>query len=288
LGYFVVVLDDFSSGKMDNLGSSVGRDSFEMIKGDVRDRKAVGLAMEGIDAVIHLAALIDVRRSVDDPAGTNDVNVNGTLCVLNEASSRCAKRLLFASSAAVYGDGSPSPVKESCLLEPLSPYAASKISAESYCKAFHRSRGLQTVVLRYFNVYGPGQERNPYSGVITRFVSNALAGKPLSVSGDGEQTRDFVNIDDMVDATVLALESERASGNVLNVCTGRPVSINELAQLVKEVTEKELEIVHGEPRAGDVRHSYGDPSKAREVVGFEAKIGLKEGLKRFVDSFHTA
>jgi UDP-glucose 4-epimerase len=274
--YSLIVLDNFRSGSIESISRYL-RD-LKLIKGDIRNRNVVKTAIKDADAVVHLAALIDVEESVRNPSETNDVNVNGTLVLLEEASKGRSRKFLFASSTAVYGDNSSLPLKEDYPLKPVSPYAASKASGEHYCRVFNKCYGLPTVILRFFNVYGPGQKCGFYSGVITRFLNNASNDKPLIVFGDGEQTRDFIYIDDVVDAIALALESESSSGQVLNVCTGRPTSINRLATIVLEVTGKKLEVTHENPRIGDVRSNYGDPQKAKELMGFRANVLLKQGL----------
>lgn len=287
-GCGVVVLDNLRSGRMENVSQHLGSDGFKLVEGDVRDKRVVVDAMDGVDAVVHLAALIGVEESVNDPVETHDVNVTGTLNVLEQAMRKDVKRFVYASSTAVYGEGNPLPLHEDCPSKPVSPYAASKASAECYCKAFHRSYGLETVVLRYFNVYGPRQEHNPYSGVITRFLSNALSGKPLVVFGDGEQTRDFIYIDDVVEATMLALEGGNSVGETLNICTGKPTAINELVRIVEEVTGRGIQVMYDAPRKGDVTNNYGDPKKAEEILTFKAKISLKEGLERSMNSIARA
>lgn len=279
-GYKVVVLDNFRSGKMENVGQHLKGDDFKLVVGDVRDRRVVRDAIDGVDAVVHLAALIDVEKSVNDPVETHDVNVTGTLNVLKEAVREDVKRFVYASSTAVYGEGNPLPLSEDCPPRPISPYAASKASAECYCRAFYRSYGLGTIILRYFNLYGPRQGHNPYSGVIARFLDNALSGKPLVVYGDGEQTRDFMYVDDVVKATMLALESNDSVVETFNVCTGKPTTVNELAQIVEEITGRNLHIVYGKTRKGDIKNNYGDPAKAEGILGFKAKISLIKGLKR--------
>jgi UDP-glucose 4-epimerase len=284
-GYSVVVLDNFHSGEMESFRKILGRESFEVIEGDIRDRKAVREAMDGVDAVVHLAALIDVEESVNNPLETHDVNVNGTLNVLNEAVRSGVRKLLFASSTAVYGEGNPLPLREEHSLNPISPYAASKVSAEYYCKAFNNCYGLSTVVLRFFNVYGLGQKHSSYSGVISKFLQNALNGEPLILYGDGEQARDFIYVDDVVEATVLALENGDSKGETFNVCTGKPTAVNELVQIVKEVVKRDLKVIYDKPRKGDIKNNYGDPSKTEEILGFKAKISLREGLERLRNSY---
>jgi UDP-glucose 4-epimerase len=264
----------------------LGRSNFELVKGDVRDRGVVRDAMDSVDAVMHLAALIDVERSVNDPLETHDVNVNGTLNLLCEAVRQDVRRFLFASSAAVYGEGDSSPLREDSPLRPLSPYAASKATAELYSGAFYRSYGLGTVILRYFNVYGSRQGHNPYAGVILKFLSNALSGKPLVVFGDGEQSRDFISVDDVVEATLLALESGDSAGDIFNICTGKPTTINQLAQIIKEANGRDLKTVHKGSRKGDVRKNYGDPNKAKKILGFKAEINLRKRLEFSMSGLH--
>jgi UDP-glucose 4-epimerase len=236
--------------------------------------------MKGADGVVHLAALIDVEASVRDPFETHDVNVNGTLNVLREAVKAGVKRFVFASSTAVYGDANPLPLREDYPLCPISPYAASKAAAEGYCRAFNSCYGLGIVILRYFNVYGPGQRNSAYSGVVTRFLEKAFRGEPLIVYGDGGQTRDFIYVDDVVKATILALEGVGVEGETFNVCTGKPTSVNELVEVVRVIVGRDLRVVYDKPRKGDIRSNYGDPSKAEKTLGFKAKTSLKEGLEK--------
>jgi len=280
----VVVLDDFRSGTMHNLEPYLGRDDFRLVEGDVRDRTAVRRAMENVGAVVHLAALVDVESSVNDPLQTHDINVNGTLNLLTEAVKQDVGRFVFASSAAVYGDGGLSPLIEDYPVKPISPYAGSKIAAEFYCEVFHKSYGLRTVVLRYFNVYGPGQGANPYAGVIAKFLENASSGKPLFIFGDGQQSRDFVYVDDVVEATMLALQKNGVVGEIFNVCTGRSVTVNELTEVVKEIMGEDLDVIYREQRTGDIKYSLGDPTKANKVLGLKAKVGLRRGIELTTES----
>ncbi len=234
--------------------------------------------LKSADAVFHLAALVDISTSVTNPALTNDVNVAGTLRVLQESTKTKIQRLIFASSTAVYGNSATLPIKEDASPHPISPYAASKSAAENYLTAFHECYGLETVVLRFFNVYGPKNENSPYSGVITKFLRKSANNEALTVDGDGKQTRDFIHVDEVTQALILALEAEKAAGETFNVCTGIPTSINQLAETISNITGKQLRIKHGPPREGDIRHSYGEPMKASKVLGFTSKIRLKDGL----------
>ncbi|MCW4045319.1 MAG: SDR family NAD(P)-dependent oxidoreductase [Candidatus Bathyarchaeota archaeon] len=283
-GYSIAILDNFHSGKLENLRASSSKNALELIKGDIRDRNILRNALADVDALVHLAALIDVEMSVNNAFETHDVNVTGTLNLLEE-SVRCGvKKCVLASSAAVYGDANLLPINEECSLSPVSPYAASKVSAEYYCKVFRRCYGLGMVILRYFNVYGPRQKGGTYSGVITRFLENALKGIPLTVYGDGNQTRDFIYVGDVAKATVSALESAHSDAETFNVCTGLPTSINEIAQIVKDVVGTNSKLTYSKPRSGDINASYGDPLKAEKAFGFRARIGLREGIRLLRDS----
>jgi len=281
-GWSVVVLDDFSSGKMDSLGGFVGSDGLRIVKGDVRDRKVVDEVLEGVDGVVHLAGFVDPAESVRRPLFTNDVNVNGTLNVLDACVQKGVGRFVFASSAGVYGDGNPLPLREEYDLRPVSPYAASKVSCEYYCRTFCDCYGLSSVILRFFNVYGPGQGANAYAGVITRFVRSGLRGEALTVYGDGSQTRDFINVGDVVTAMVLALEHKSSETDIFNVCTGVSLSINSLADIISQVLGKKLQVSYTAFRKGEIIHNYGDPRKAERLLGFKARVKLEEGLEHFV------
>ncbi|MEM3641351.1 MAG: NAD-dependent epimerase/dehydratase family protein [Candidatus Bathyarchaeia archaeon] len=287
-GYSVVVLDNFYSGSIKNLKGLCGVGSLKVVKGDVRNKRGVRKVLRGCDAVVHLAALIDVEASVKNPYETHDVNVNGALNVLSEAVRTGVKRFVFASSTAVYGDANPLPLREDYPPRPISPYAASKAAAEAYCVAFNRCYGIETVILRYFNVYGPGQRNSAYSGVITKFLENAVNGKPLTIYGDGKQTRDFIYVEDVVNATVLALEKDGLSGEIFNICTGKPTSVNDLAKILGVIVGKDLEVVYDKPRKGDIENNFGYPFKAEKKLGFKAVTVLKHGLKSTIEAYHNS
>jgi nucleoside-diphosphate-sugar epimerase len=283
-GYAVVALDNLCSGNMENLRGVLDSPDFTFILGDIRDSEVLKKAFRGVSGVVDLAALIDVVASVTDPTSTNDVNVAGTLNVLQEAANCKVDRFVFASSTAVYGDAKALPITEETMLDPLSPYAASKAAGEAYCRAFMHSYGLSTVILRFFNVYGPRNEKSPYSGVITKFLRQAIKGATLNIFGDGEQTRDFIHVSDIVEALILALETDNASGDTFNVCTGVPTSINKLVASLKFVTGLNLRVVNSSARLGEIRFSYGDPSKAKNSLQFKAKVSLQDGLKLLLKS----
>jgi nucleoside-diphosphate-sugar epimerase len=279
----VVVLDNLSSGKMENLQGIKNNHNFKFIHGDVREAKTVKHALLGVATVVHLAALIDVSASVADPILTHEINVTGTLNLLIEAARQNVDKFVFASSTAVYGDAKNLPVREETPCQPISPYAASKAAAEAYCSAYAGCCGLDTVRLRFFNVYGPKNENSIYSGVITKFISKAQQNETLTIEGDGEQTRDFIHVSDVVHALAQALEGKGTRGDVFNVCTGRPISINDLVNTLSDVTGRNLKTAYVQPRTGDIRASYGDPSKAALKLGFKARISLAEGLKHLIE-----
>jgi UDP-glucose 4-epimerase len=281
--YAVTVLDNLYSGKRENLRPISMNSNFRFEQGDIRNKNTVHKALRDIDIIIHLAALIDVSGSVADPFETHDVNVNGTLNILQEAVKNKVKKIIFASSTAVYGETRKLPIKEDTLLNPISPYAASKVAAESYCKAFAGSYGLDAITLRFFNVYGPRNENNPYSGVITKFLQKAHNNETLPVEGDGKQTRDFIHVNDVARAIVSALDTKKSKGEVFNVCTGKPTSINEIVDALRTVTGKDLKVTHGPPRIGDIRDSYGNPAKSTRKLGFRATVGLLDGLKTLIE-----
>ena len=279
----VVIFDNLSSGKIANLREISKKTGFEFIEGDIRDENKLESAFMGVDAVIHLAALIDISASITDPALTNEVNVTGTLNVLREAAKSKVRRFVFASSTAVYGDSKTLPINEKVIVDPISPYAASKLAGEAYCRAFMGSYGLSTVVLRFFNVYGPRSENSPYCGVITKFLKQANKGEAINIYGDGKQTRDFIHVKDIVEALILSLEAQEVDGETFNICTGIPTSINDLASSVQVATQKDLPITYSPARQGEIRFSYGNPIKAAEKLHFTAKVSLLEGLSSLVN-----
>jgi nucleoside-diphosphate-sugar epimerase len=284
-GYAVTVLDNLSTGKLENLNGVLDHPKFMFHRGDIRDKTFPNEVFDRVDSIVHLAALIDISASVADPCQNHEVNVNGTFNMLHAAVKHNVKKFVFASSTAVYGDAKTLPVQENNALRPLSPYAASKIAGEAYCSAFANCFGLESVALRFFNIYGLRSENSPYSGVITKFLQKIIKNEPLTIDGDGEQTRDFIHVNDIVDAVILALEQKGMKGEVFNVCTGIPTSINQLAAALKTVTGKSPNIKHGPARLGDIRSSYGDPAKAAENLGFKANVNLTKGLQILFEEF---
>ena len=285
-GYDVRVFDNFSTGKRANLEEVADR--IDLIEGDIRDVHTVERAVGGVDLVFHQAALPSVPRSVKDPIASNEVNVSGTLNVLVASRDAGVKRVVYASSSSVYGANPELPKHESMSADPVSPYAVSKLTAESYCRVFHRIYGLETVSLRYFNVFGPRQDPNsPYSGVIPKFVSWLNQGEPPRIEGDGEQTRDFTYVENVVRANLLASRACEVAGEVFNIACNARVSINELAGKLARLVcpEAAIEPIHVNPRPGDVRHSLASIEKAKRLLDYEPLAGFDEGLERTVEWF---
>jgi UDP-glucose 4-epimerase len=284
-GYAVTVLDDLSNGKLDNLKNHLEYPAFRFIQGDIRDAGAVKKTIADADAVVHEAAMISVPLSIKNPAITHSVNVDGTLNLLKASSSLGVKRFVYASSCAIYGEQTKFPISEDAPPNPLSPYASSKLAAEKKCLAFHDEEGLETVCLRYFNVYGPRQVSGEYAGVMVKFLERLRKNRPPIVYGDGKQTRDFVHVQDVVGATLLALERDNIAGEVINIGTGRGTSINELCRIfLKAANKTRIKPVHEAPHAGDIGHSRADISKAKKLLGFEPKVSLEKGVKMLWES----
>ena len=280
-GERVRVLDDLSTGKRENLSTILG--DVELLVGDVADPRAVDRAMDGCEIAVHLAAVASVQPSLANPLHTNRVNVGGTLNVLDAARRASVDRVVFASSCAFYGHHAAFPLGEDLPPQPLSPYAAAKAAGEMYCAAFHASYGLPTVSLRFFNIYGPRQDpTNPYSGVISIFTSRLHQGKAPVIYGDGEQTRDFVYVEDLVRALLLACEREAAVGEVFNVASGTQTSILQLVAILNQVLGTDLSPRFEPARPGEVRYSEGNARRARNVLGWEATIPIHEGLSRMI------
>ncbi|WP_306059045.1 NAD-dependent epimerase/dehydratase family protein [Natronococcus wangiae] len=271
----VRVLDDFSTGERAYLPEDV-----TVIEGDVRDPIALQRAARGVDVIFHHAAVVSVSQSVDAPRQSNRTNVDASLLVLEQARQEDA-RVVAASSAAVYGHPVELPVSETAPTEPTSPYGVQKLALDQYTRLYAELYDLPTVALRYFNVYGPRQ-RGPYSGVISTFLEQARAGEPITIDGDGEQTRDFVHVSDVVRANLRAATTGE-TGEAYNVGTGERISIGELAETIRDATDSSSPIVHREPRPGDIRHSGADISKADRALGFEARVGLESGIRSLVD-----
>jgi UDP-glucose 4-epimerase len=280
-GAQVCVLDNFSTGRRDNLAHVLNQ--IELIEGDIRDVAAVRQAMTGVDYVLHEAALPSVQRSVQDPLLSNEVNVTGTLNILQAAREACVKRVVLASSSSVYGDSPTLPKHEAMPTAPRSPYAVSKLAAERYAMAFNTVYGLPTVALRYFNVFGPRQDpASQYSAVIPKFITAMLKGEPPVIYGDGTQSRDFTFVANVVSANLLACEREEANGQALNVACGERYSLLDLHADLQRILQVEIAPVFAEARKGDVKHSLATIEAAQEKLGYEALIKWEAGLRQTV------
>ncbi len=281
-GLDVVVFDDLSSGRETNLALG-SRPNLEFARGDIRDTERVEAALRGVDSVVHLAAMVSVQESMRNPSLTYDVNTNGTRSLLTGSVKAGVKKFVLASTSAVYGDAKRFPIREGSLKRPLSPYADSKVQAEKVCKSFAGRIPGGVTILRFFNVYGPGQEKSAYANVITNFIGRLSAGKKLVIYGDGGQTRDFVHVYDVANAISLALE--RAGSDVFNVGSGRETSVNGLAAVLSNILGRNAPgVVHAESREGEVRRSLADISRAKKVLGFSPRISLEEGLREMLKS----
>jgi nucleoside-diphosphate-sugar epimerase len=297
-GEKVRILDNFSTGKRENIAQikrilhqenkSKTFEKLETVEGDVRSYHIVREAVAGVDFILHQAALPSVPRSVKDPITTNEVNVVGTLNILNAANESKVKRIIYASSSSVYGDLETLPKTEDMLPKPLSPYAVSKLAGEKYCQVFARLYGLETVVLRYFNVFGPRQDpSSQYSAVIPKFITLMKEGQSPTIYGDGQQSRDFTYVTNIVEANLLACKQglEELSGEVFNIAYGKRISINELVASIQKLVKIKIEALYAEPRPGDVKHSLANIGKARQYLGYEPKIDFYQGLSKIISDF---
>ena len=287
-GFAVRVLDDLSSGCLLNIQGHVDAGKVDFVRGDIKDKKVVAECVRGVDFVVHLAAIVSVPFSALNPDLTFQTNVNGTLNVLTESAKAKVSRVVFASTCAVYGDPEYLPVDEKHPVKPISPYAESKLAAERFVIGFCERGVLDCTALRFFNVYGPRQCLNHYSGVITRFIDFARRGQDLPIYGDGSATRDFVLVEDVVDAIMRCRENPRAVGEVFNVGTGKATTVKELAETVLELVPMGSSISYGPLRAGDIKDSYADASKAEKLLGFWAKTGLQCGLRALISEGKAA
>ena len=285
-GHRVRVLDDFSTGKRENLVIDRTFPSLEVIEGDIRNLSLCREVIQGADYVFHQAALASVQHSIEDPLTTHSVNVGGTLNLLQAAKEAGVKRVIYASSSSVYGDTPTLPKDEEMLPQPLSPYALQKYVGELYCGLFFSLYGLETVSLRYFNIFGPRQDpASVYSAVIPRFIDALLLGRPPTVYGDGEQSRDFTYIDNVVQANLLAMTAKQAPGKAMNIACGKQVSLNQLLGILRGQLGSKVSPVHQEPRPGDVKHSLADISRARGILNYDPKVEIETGLKHTIEFF---
>lgn len=282
-GYQIIILDDLSTGKLANIEDLLGKNGVDFTKGSIGDPPLLGKLFRGVDYVFHQAALPSVPRSIAYPQACHEVNVSGTLNVLLAARENSVKKVIYASSSSVYGDIPSLPKREDMMPHPVSPYAVAKLAGEYYCQVFHHVYGLPTVCLRYFNVYGPKQDPNSqYAAAVPSFIKEALKGNPPIIFGDGEQSRDFTYVKDVVAANILAAESDACG--VFNIGSGEGVTINHLAKLILELVGNSVKPIYQEPRPGDVLHSLADVSRAR-AFSYEPKYSLKEGVREAIRSF---
>jgi UDP-glucose 4-epimerase len=285
-GVEVTVLDNLYAGRPENLENCSRSPKFRFVRGDVRRFSVVKRLVKDVDAVFNDAAVVSVPRSLEEPLLANEVNVGGTLNLLKASVDSGVKRYVQASSASVYGNTETLPVDESLAVNPLSPYAVAELAGENYARIFYRAYGLETVCLRYFNVYGPRQTFSAYSGAITIFLNKLSDGERPVIFGDGEQTRDFVYVEDVVEANMLALNSAKAVGEAINIGTGVRHTINELVQRLQEkLDKKRLKPIYKSSRQGDVRNSYASIEKAKRMLGYEPKFSLEEGINKLVEWF---
>ncbi len=278
-GHSVVALDDLSAGKKENLSAVAGK--VEFILASISHTDAVRAACRGADTVFHLAARTSVPRSVEDPIETNEVNVQGTLNVLVAARDAGVRRVVYAASSSAYGESATLPKVETMPAEPISPYGVSKLAGELYAQVFGRVYGLENVALRYFNVFGPRQDpSSQYSGVLSRFMSALLEGAQPVVYGDGEQSRDFTYVENVVDITLRAAEAPGVSGMIFNAGTGVRYTLNQTLELLEKISGQPCRPRNDPPRPGDIRHSQADIGLARRYLGYEPRVGFAEGLRR--------
>lgn len=284
-GWWVRVLDDFSTGKREHLAGLTGP-ALESHQGDIRKPEDCERACQGVDFVFHQAAVRSVPRSVDDPTATNDVNVRGTLNMLQAARKAGVRRFIYASSSSVYGDSAQHPQVEDQAPQPISPYAVSKLAGEHYCRSFAKTFGLETISLRYFNVFGPHQDsESKYSAVIPAFLSQAGRGEPLEIHWDGQQSRDFTFVDDVVQANLLAAEAPSVSGLVFNIANGRSWSVLQVAAAIVSIIGRDPGRRFTDRRPGDVRQTHANIERARHLLGYEPRVSFEPGLRRTVDYF---
>ena len=285
-GETVRVVDNLSTGKRQNIGHIP---SVEFLEGDLADLEVARRAVKGIDYVLHQAAIPSVPRSVEDPITSNRANIDASLNVLVAARDAGVKRLVYAGSSSAYGNTPTLPKVETMAPAPLSPYALQKLVAEQYCQMFTRLYGLQTVTTRYFNVFGPRQDpSSPYSGVISIFISSLCEGRRPTIYGDGEHTRDFTYVANVVDGVLRACTADNASGEVINVATSGRISLNTLFNTVRDLVGSTVEPIYAEPRAGDVKDSQADISKAKRVLGYQPSVTFEAGLAKTVEWYRSS
>ena len=287
-GAKVKIIDDLSTGFRENLEEIKG--DFDFIEGNLNDSEKLQKAVEGVEIIFHQAALPSVPRSVEDPSATHEACVNATFNLLNAAKENNVKRVVYAASSSAYGDQPTLPKVETMIPKPLSPYAGAKLMGEYYCQIFSRVYGLEAVCLRYFNVFGPRQNPSSmYSGVISRFIDALMKDETPVIYGDGEQSRDFTYIANVVDANIKAAQTSQGISEVINAANGDRISLNELLEVLKKITDKpDVSAEYKDERAGDVKHSQADNTRAVEWLGYEKLVGLEDGLRKTIDWWKTS
>ena len=281
-GCFVRIIDNLLTGKKSNLADIIDR--IEFIQADMGDEKVARAAMKGMDVVLHLGALPSVPRSVDDPAAAHRHNVDATFTLLLAARDAGVKRFVYASSSAAYGDTPTLPKVETMPPQPMSPYAVGKLTGEYYCSVFYQVYGLETISLRYFNVFGPYQDpTSQYAAAIPAFVTTILKDKPPTVYGDGEQSRDFTYVDNVVEANLLAARAKHTKGEVVNIACGEDVTVNAIIEMINELLGRNIKPIYAAPRPGDIKHSLADITAAQKLIGFKPTVSFKQGLEKAVD-----
>jgi UDP-glucose 4-epimerase len=281
-GLSVRVVDNLLTGKKSNLAGIL--DKIEFIEADMGDPAVAARVMKGIDVVLHQGALPSVPRSVDDPAATHRHCVNATFTLLLAARDAKVKRFVYAASSSAYGDTPKLPKVETMPVNPLSPYAAAKLMGEYYCSVFYKVFGLETISLRYFNVFGPQQDpTSQYAAAIPAFVTSILKNKPPTIYGDGEQSRDFTYVDNVVEANLLAARAKKTEGNVVNIACGEAITVNAIIKMINEITGKSVKPIYAPARKGDVKHSLADITAAKKLLGFKPVLLFKDGLGKAID-----
>jgi len=281
-GCFVRIIDNLLTGKKSNLADIIDR--IEFIQADMGDEKVARAAMKGMDVVLHLGALPSVPRSVDDPAAAHRHNVDATFTLLLAARDAGVKRFVYASSSAAYGDTPTLPKVETMPPQPMSPYAVGKLTGEYYCSVFYQVYGLETISLRYFNVFGPYQDpTSQYAAAIPAFVTTILKDKPPTVYGDGEQSRDFTYVDNVVEANLLAARAKHTKGEVVNIACGEDVTVNAIIEMINELLGRNIKPIYAAPRPGDIKHSLADITASRKLLGFRPTVSFQQGLRLATD-----
>jgi nucleoside-diphosphate-sugar epimerase len=280
----VRILDNFATGREENIADLVEKKKVELIRGSITDAEVTARAVKGVDYVLHQAAIPSVPRSIEDPLGGDHVNVHGTVTLLDAARKEGVKRVVFAASSSAYGEKAPGePKVETMQPAPLSPYAAAKLACEYYMQAFYHSYGLETVALRYFNIFGPRQDpKSQYAAVIPNFVTAALHGRAATIYGDGETSRDFCFIENAVEANLLACTAEGAAGQVFNIACGESTSLLQTVDIIARIVGKKIAPNHEPPRTGDIKFSLADIGKARKILGYTGRVKFAEGLERTI------